>query len=51
MSIVAAIVLVLLISMVIRSIEDEQPARLISRKQSRAKRDLRDAIWTMRRRR
>jgi hypothetical protein len=34
----------------IRSIEVARPARIVMRKQSRAQRDLRDALYAMRRR-
>lgn len=47
---VMLLVFVLTIAACIQSIEAEQPARLISRKQSRAQRDLRNALIHMRRR-
>ena len=47
---VMLLVFLLTIALCIASIEAEQPKRLISRKQSRAKRDLRDALIHMRRR-
>ena len=50
MTILATSILLILIGAGIASIEDEQPARLISRKQSRAQRDFRDALIHMRRR-
>jgi hypothetical protein len=49
MTTLATSILLLLIAACIAGIEAEQPARLVSRKQSRAKRDLRDALWAMRR--
>ena len=50
MTILATSILLLLIMLCIASIEAEQPKRLISRRQSRAQRDLRDALIHMRRR-
>jgi len=47
---VMLLVFVLTIAACIQSIEADQPARLISRKQSRAQRDLRNALIQMRRR-
>ena len=49
-TILATSILLLLIMLCIASIEAERPARLISRKQSRAQRDLRNALYAMRRR-
>ena len=50
MIILATILLLALITLCIGSIENDQPARLISRKRSRAKRDLRLTLRSMRRR-
>ena len=50
MGVIAAALFVCLIMLCIASIEAEQPKRLISRKQSRAQRDLRLALIHMRRR-
>jgi len=49
MTILATSILLLLIALCIASVEAEQPKRLISRKQSRAQRDLREALYAMRR--
>ena len=49
MTILATFLLLLLIALCVASIEAEQPARLISRRQSRAQRDLRNALYAMRR--
>ncbi len=51
MTYLASVILLALVVVIIASIEAEQPARMISRKQSRAQRDLRDALHLMRKRR
>ena len=50
MTVLATILLLALIALCIGSIENDQPERLISRNASRAKRDLRLTLRSMRRR-
>jgi heme exporter protein D len=49
--VIAGVILLALVVLIIASIEADQPARVVMRKQSRQQRDLRDALWAMRRRR